>query len=243
MSTLLDWKHEWSASLIWSGTVFVITVAVFAVVVSLLVQFTPWGRQFWRIALPFFRPDYRWKSWRPLITVLVMLWMTVLAVRLDVLLSYWTNGLFTAMQDFNAAAFGFSMVVFGVLTTIYFVHSRVEYLIEQTFIIQWRSWLNDHLVADWLDGRAYHRGHFVTTPVDNPDQRIQEDTTAFVLESLGLSLGAVRSAVTLASFTAILWGCRARCRCPVTRSQVRWFSWSTFMCSYSRSVPSASVAR
>jgi putative ATP-binding cassette transporter len=135
-----------------------------------------------------------------------MLWMTVLAVRLDVLLSYWTNGLFTAMQDFNAEAFGFSMVVFGVLTTVYFVHSRVEYLIEQAFIIQWRSWLNDHMVADWLDGRAYHRGHFVTTPVDNPDQRIQEDTTAFVVESLGLSLGAVRSAVALASFTAILWG-------------------------------------
>jgi putative ATP-binding cassette transporter len=206
LSTLLDWKHEWSASLIWSGTAFAITVAVFTVVAWLLVRFTRWGRQFWRIASPYFRPDCRWKSWRPLITVLVMLWMTVLAVRLDVLLSYWTNGLFTAMQDFNAAAFGFSMVVFGVLTTIYFVHSRVEYLIEQTFIIQWRSWLNDHMVADWLNGRAYHRGHFVTTPVDNPDQRIQEDTTAFVVESLGLSLGAVRSAVALTSFTAILWG-------------------------------------
>jgi putative ATP-binding cassette transporter len=206
LPTLLDWKHEWTASLIWSGTAFVITVATFAVVVSLLVRFTLWGRQFWRIASPYFWPDRRWKSWRPLLTVLIMLWMTVLAVRLDVLLSYWTNGLFTAMQDFNAAAFGFYMAVFGVLTTVYFVHSRVEYLIEQTFIIQWRSWLNDHTVADWLDGRAYHRGHFVTTPIDNPDQRIQEDTTAFVLESLGLSLGAVRSAVALASFTAILWG-------------------------------------
>jgi vitamin B12/bleomycin/antimicrobial peptide transport system ATP-binding/permease protein len=147
-----------------SGTAFVITVAACAVVASLLVRFTVWGRQFWRITLPYFRPGRRWKSWRPLITVLVMLWMTVLAVRLDVLLSYWTNGLFTAMQNFNAAAFGFSMVVFGVLTTVYFVHSRVEYLIEQTFIIHWRSWLNDHMVADWLDGRAYHRGHFVTTP-------------------------------------------------------------------------------
>jgi putative ATP-binding cassette transporter len=205
LPTSLDWKREWSASLIWSGTVFVITVAAFAVVVSLLVRFTPWGRQFWRIAFPYFRPDHKWRSWRPLITVLVMLWMTVLAVRLDVLLSYWTNGLFTAMQDFNAPAFGFSMVVFGVLTSVYFLHSRVEYLIEQTFIIQWRCWLNEHMVADWLDGRAYHRGHFVTTPVDNPDQRIQEDTTGFVLESLGLSLGAVRSAVALASFTAILW--------------------------------------
>jgi vitamin B12/bleomycin/antimicrobial peptide transport system ATP-binding/permease protein len=181
-------------------------VATFGVVGWLLARFTGWGRQFWRIALPYFRPDYRWTSWRPLLTVLVMLWMTVLAVRLDVLLSYWTNCLFTAMQDVNAAAFGYSLVVFGVLTTVYFVHSRVEYLIEQTFIIHWRSWLNDHMVADWLDGGAYHRGHFVTTPVDNPDQRIQEDTTAFVLESLGLSLGAIRSVVALVSFTPILWG-------------------------------------
>jgi vitamin B12/bleomycin/antimicrobial peptide transport system ATP-binding/permease protein len=138
--------------------------------------------------------------------VAAMLWMTILAVRLDVLLSYWTNGLFTAMQDFNAAAFRYFLVVFGMLTAAYFVHSRIEYLIEQTFIIQWRGWLNDHIVADWLDGRVYHRGHFVSTPVDNPNQRIQEDTTAFVVESLGLTLGAVRSVVALVSFMPILWG-------------------------------------
>lgn len=206
LTTSLDWKHEWSTSLIWSGTVFFITVAAFGVAVWPLVRFTGWGRQFWRIGLPYFRPGHGWVSWRPLFTVLIMLWMTILAVRIDVLLSYWTNWLFTAMQDLNAAAFGYSLVVFGVLTAVYFVHSRVEYLIEQTFIIHWRSWLNDHMVADWLDGRAYHRGNLVTTPVDNPDQRIQEDTTAFVLESLGLSLGAVRSVVALASFTPILWG-------------------------------------
>ena len=205
MPTLLDWKHEWSTSLVWSATAFVITVAAFGVAVFFAVRFTPWGRQFGRIAIPYFRPGHGWVSWRPLLTVSTMLWMTVLAVRLDVLLSYWTNGLFTAMQDMNAARFGYLLVVFGVLTTVYFVHSRIEYLIEQAFIIQWRSWLNEHMVADWLDGRAYHRGHFVTTPVDNPDQRIQEDTTAFVLESLGLSLGAIRSVVALASFTPILW--------------------------------------
>lgn len=206
MVTSLDWKHEWSASLVWSAAAFGITVAVFAVVTWLLVRCTHWGRQFYRITAPYFRPGYEWASWVPLLSVLVMLWMTVLAVRLDVLLSYWTNGLFTAMQDLNGAAFRYFLVVFGVLTTVYFIHSRVEYVIEQAFIIRWRSWLNDRMVADWLDGRAYHRGHFVSNPVDNPDQRIQEDTTAFVLESLGLSLGAVRSMVALASFTPILWG-------------------------------------
>jgi vitamin B12/bleomycin/antimicrobial peptide transport system ATP-binding/permease protein len=201
----LDWKHEWSASFIWSGTAFVVTVAVFTVVVWLLACCTGWGRQFWRIAVPYFRPDRSWVSWRPLLTLLVMLWMTVVAVRLDVLLSYWTNGLYTALQELNSAMFGYFLAVFGVLTTVYFVHSRVEYLIEQTFIIQWRSWLNDHMVGDWLDGRAYHCGQFVTAPVDNPDQRIQEDITSFVADSLALSLGAVRAVVALMSFTPILW--------------------------------------
>jgi vitamin B12/bleomycin/antimicrobial peptide transport system ATP-binding/permease protein len=203
---MLDWKNEWSASLLWSGAAFGITVAVFVVLAWLLTRFTRWGRQFCRITLPYFRPGRDWVSCAPLLSILMMLWMTVLAVRLDVLLSYWTNGLFTAMQDLNAAAFRYFLVVFGVLTAVYFVHSRVEYLIEQAFIIRWRSWLNEHMVTDWLTGRAYHRGHFVSNPVDNPDQRIQEDTTAFVVESLGLSLGAVRSVVALASFTPILWG-------------------------------------
>jgi vitamin B12/bleomycin/antimicrobial peptide transport system ATP-binding/permease protein len=202
---LLDWKHEWSASLIWATEAFAVTVAAFSVAAWLLARFTRWGRQFCRIAVPYFKPDHRCLSWRPLLTLLVMLWMTVLVVRLDVLLSYWTNGLFTSMQDLNAAVFGYYLVIFGVLTSVYFVHSRVEYLIEQTFIIHWRSWLNEHMLADWLGGRAYHRGHFVNAPVDNPDQRIEQDTTAFVVESLGLSLGAVRSAVALASFTPILW--------------------------------------
>jgi putative ATP-binding cassette transporter len=203
--TSLDWKHEWSASLIWSATSFVITVAAFTVVVWLLARFTRWGGQFWRIAVPYFRPDRSWGSWRPLLTLLVMLWLAVLGVRLDVLISYSMNGFYTALQELNSTAFGYFLAVFGVLATIYVLRTMVEYLVDQTFIIQWRTWLNDHMVGDWLDGRAYHRGQFVTAPVDNPDQRIQEDITSFVTNSQLLWMGAVRAAVSLISFTPILW--------------------------------------
>lgn len=206
MVTSLDWKHEWSASFIWSGRAFVITVAAFTVVVWLLARFTRWGGQFWRIAVPYFRPDRSWGSWRPLLTLLVMLWLAVLTVRLDVLLSYSMNGFYTALQELDSRAFGYFLAVFGVLATIYVLRALVEYLIDQTFIIQWRTWLNDHLVGDWLEGRAYHRGQFVTAPVDNPDQRIQEDITSFVTNSQVLWMGGVKAAVSLISFTPILWG-------------------------------------
>jgi putative ATP-binding cassette transporter len=204
-SLSLDWKHEWSASLIWSGKALVITIVAFAVVVWLLVRFTRWGKQFWRIALPYFRPRRSWVGWRPVLTLLVMLWLTVLGVRLDVLMSYSMNGLFTALSELNSTAFGYSFAIFGVLATIYVVGTMVEHLIDQTFIIQWRIWLNDHLVGDWLDGRAYHRGQFVTAPVDNPDQRIQEDITSFVTNAQSLWMGSVKAAVSLVSFTPILW--------------------------------------
>src|SRR4030095_10237824 len=55
-------------------------------------------------------------------------------------------------------------------------------------------------------GAAYHRGRFVQAPVDNPDQRIQADVTSFTGTSQSLALGAVGSAISLVSFTIILWG-------------------------------------
>ena len=81
----------------------------------------------------------------------------------------------------------------------------VTFWIGQAQIIHWRLWLNQRMLGDWLNGAAYHRGRFVTTPVDNPDQRIQQDITSYASDSQSLALGAVSSVVALVSFTIILW--------------------------------------
>ncbi len=206
MDTPLDWTHECVTSLFWSAKAFFIAISVSAVMVWLLTRFAPWGKQFWRLAIPYFRPRDSWISWCPLLTVLVMLWLTVFGVRLTVLISYSTSGLYTALQELNSAAFGRYLMILGVLAIIFVTRMMLLYLIEQAFIIQWRTWLNNHLMSDWLDGRAYHRCQFVTTPVDNPDQRIQEDITSFVTNSQTLAIGTVQAIVSLVSFTPILWG-------------------------------------
>jgi putative ATP-binding cassette transporter len=46
---------------------------------------------------------------------------------------------------------------------------------------------------------------FVSSPVDNPDQRIQQDITSYTSDSQDLALGAVSASVSLVSFTIILW--------------------------------------
>ena len=62
MGASIDWQHEWSASLLWSGTALAGVVAVLALVIWLLTRFTGWGRQLRHLAAPYFRPSRSWVS-------------------------------------------------------------------------------------------------------------------------------------------------------------------------------------
>ncbi|WP_433281731.1 ABC transporter ATP-binding protein/permease [Pseudonocardia xinjiangensis] len=211
MGGALDWSTEWFTSFVWIVGVFAATVVGCGVVAALLTRFTVWGRQFRRLAYPYFSPRGG-AGWRPLLGVLLLLLLTIAGVRLNVLLSYQSNGLYTALQQLDAASFARFLVIFAVLATIYVVQSLLAFYVQQAIVIRWRVWLNDHIVGDWLGDRAYHRGRFTRSAVDNPDQRIQEDIASFPMDSATLGVGAVGSLVSLVSFTLILWQLSA----PVT---------------------------
>jgi vitamin B12/bleomycin/antimicrobial peptide transport system ATP-binding/permease protein len=202
----LNWSTEWLTSLLWIARVFLFVVVGFALVAWFLIRRTRWGRQFWRLSAMYFIPRQRnWLSWRPILTVALLLLLTVISVRLDVVLSFQGNDLLTAMQELNAPAFWRSIGIFGVLATVNVVLVLVTFYIGQAQIIHWRLWLNQRMLGDWLSGSAYHRMRFVSAPVDNPDQRIQQDITSYTSDSQSLALGAVSSCVSLVSFTIILW--------------------------------------
>ena len=202
----IDWPREWLTSLLWIGRVFLFVVVGFALVAWFLIRRTRWGRQFWRLSGEYFIPRQRsWLAWRPILTVALLLLLTIADVRLNVLLSFQGNGMFTAMQQLDEAAFWRFILIFGVLATINIFLVLFTFYISQAQIIHWRLWLNERMVGNWLTGSAYHRGRFVSTPIDNPDQRIQQDITSYTSDSQSLALGAVASVVTLVSFTIILW--------------------------------------
>jgi putative ATP-binding cassette transporter len=202
----IDWPREWLTSLLWIARVFLFTVIGFLLVVWFLIRRTRWGRQFWRLSGMYFIPRQRtWLSWRPILTVALLLLLTVTSVRLDVILSFQGNDMYTALQELDAPTFWRMIGVFGILATINVVLVLFTFYIGQAQIIHWRLWLNQRMVGDWLSGTAYHRGRFVTAPIDNPDQRIQQDITSYTSDSQSLALGAVSSVVGLVSFTIILW--------------------------------------
>ena len=160
----------------------------------------------------------------------VLLLSVIVSVRIQVLLSYYYNDVYSALQtalqglgagneqvrDSGIYGFWFAIAIFAILATIYVARYMLDLYLMQLFIIRWRVWLTDRLTADWLDHRAYYRGRFIDHTIDNPDQRIQQDIDIFTTgystpntpnygTTTVLLFGAVNAVVSVISFAAILW--------------------------------------
>jgi vitamin B12/bleomycin/antimicrobial peptide transport system ATP-binding/permease protein len=224
----IDWSAAFTDSLRWLAMAWAIGAVVLFLVLVLFRYFTPWGRQFWRITRGYFVGRGSVKVW---VWLGVLLLSVLMSVRLNVLLSYQGNDLYTALQKAfqgtasdnsvvrNSGIHGFwmSLGIFCLLATLYVIRFAADIYLTQRFIIAWRMWLTAHLTDDWLDGRAYYRDLFVDNTIDNPDQRIQQDVDIFTANAGGtpntpsngtgttLLFGAVNAVASVISFAAILW--------------------------------------
>ncbi|QZT65001.1 ABC transporter ATP-binding protein/permease [Mycolicibacterium austroafricanum] len=217
----LDWGREYLNSLIWVATTFALTTLCLLVVLVGLARFTEWGRQFWRITGDFFTGRRSAAAW---ILVAVLLLSVIISVRINVLLTYYVNDLFTSLQvafqggmSSGVAGFWASMRVFAVLAVCFVVRLLADMYLTQRFMMRWRVWLSRRFIDDWLGDLAYYRAQFAGRPIDNPDQRIQQDVDVFTAgvggntnnpiynSSNTLLFGAVEAVLSVLSFGPILW--------------------------------------
>jgi putative ATP-binding cassette transporter len=74
--------------------------------------------------------------------------------------------------------------------------------------IIWRDWLSRSLIGDYMRNRAYYvlnPNDEQATDVDNPDQRITDDTRSFTSQSLQFTLGVFDALLTFSLNILILW--------------------------------------
>ncbi|KUI38181.1 multidrug ABC transporter ATP-binding protein [Mycobacterium sp. IS-1496] len=220
----LDWGSEVLNSAVWVLGCFLITAPCLLLVLAAVGRFTEWGRQFRRITGPYFTGRQSVPVWAGLAALLLS---SIVLVRISVLLSYYANDLFTSLQvafqsgpgDGRSGEQGFwaTMLVFVVLAGCFVVRLLADLYLTQRFIMRWRIWLSRRLIDDWLDRHAYYRGRFSRRPVDNPDQRIQQDIDVFTTgvgrqpnnpaytSDRVLLFGAVQAALSTGAFGVILW--------------------------------------
>ena len=224
----IDWGNQLVASTRWILEAWTISAICALAIAFLLIRHSTWAKRFWRVTGDYFTGRASLPVW----TVLAVLLLSVIVeVRIAVLLSYYNNDLYSALQvafqgagarnaaQRNSGIHGFwvAIGIFCILAVIHIGRMVFDTYLTQRFIIRWRIWLTDRLTEDWLTGRAYYRGRFTEPTIDNPDQRIQQDIDVFTTgvgtgpnvptyysQSM-LPFGAINAVVSVASFAVILW--------------------------------------
>ncbi|NOL49695.1 ABC transporter ATP-binding protein/permease [Pelistega europaea] len=198
----MNWSQELMDSAWWIGRAFLISSVFLVVTGFILIKTTRWASQFWSLAGHYFNPK---KKPLTIVTFVIILLLSLAGVRINVLFSNWYNTMYTALQKLDANAFWIQMGVFAVLATIHVSRILLAYYLQQRFEIKWRETMNEEMLSRWLDKKSYYRSYYLKSPIDNPDQRIQQDVIQFAQLSLELTLGVISSLVSAVAFTLILW--------------------------------------
>src|SRR3954449_209389 len=158
--------------------------------------------RFLRLAAPFFASGERWTAW--LISG-GLIALTLLQIGIAIRLNIWNRDFFNSLESRDWNAFVTQMGMFALLCTATMGVAVYQTYIKQLLQLRWRRWLTAKLVDRWLaEGRYYQLG-FIEAGVDNPDQRISENTKHTTEQAVEFSLGIFEKAVTLISFIGILW--------------------------------------
>jgi len=84
----------------------------------------------------------------------------------------------------------------------------MQFWLTAKLSILWREWLSASLISSYMGHRAYYNlnpNDEETTEVDNPDQRMADDTRSFTRESLSFTVGALDALLTFVLNIMVLW--------------------------------------
>ena len=127
-------------------------------------------------------------------------------VGISVRLSFFNRDWFNAIQNKDADTFwSLLFTVFLFWAAIYIASAIIEYLVQSTLMIRWRTWLTDNYVQNWLEDGTHYRMMLTGADADNPDQRIADDISAFINRTYDFSISMLAQLSSLVSFSLILW--------------------------------------
>ncbi len=182
----------WSS---WWGGAF---IALFLIGVASFVAFRQQLRQ------------RRWLNWGLLATIVFML----LAVNgINTGISFIYRDITNALVDKDQVGFYGRLTIYGACFVVALPIRVTQLYITAKLGIIWREWLSRSLIGDYMKNKAYYvlnPNNEAETDVDNPDQRITQDTESFTAQSLSLALGLFDALLTFSLNILVLWTISAR---------------------------------
>jgi putative ATP-binding cassette transporter len=157
----------------------------------------------WALTRPYWVSEKRGTG---LILLATVVGLALLGVWLEVQFNTWNREFYNTFESKDQAEFFRQLGTFTLLAVLYILIGVYRVYFQQMLEIEWRAWMTERYLGDWLKERAYYRLQLLDRGTDNPDQRIADDLNIFVDLTLTLALGLLSAVVTLVSFVGILWG-------------------------------------
>src|SRR5436190_4962554 len=124
---------------------------------------------FWALAKPYWVSEERTRG---LLLLVAVVGLSLGLVYLNVQFNTWYNSFYNAIQEKQADDFYALLGWFTFLAILYIAVAVYRLYLRQMLEIEWRKWLNDRYLRDWLRERAYYKMQLLERGTDNPDQRI-----------------------------------------------------------------------
>ncbi|NCV92295.1 MAG: ABC transporter ATP-binding protein/permease, partial [Synechococcaceae bacterium WB7_3xG_012] len=147
----------------------------------------------------------RWLPWL-LMGVITLLILVINGINVGI--SYVARNVENALVTYKVEEFWQIVAIYAFCLVLALpIRALQSYLIPRLGLL-WREWLSGRLLRRYLTNRAY----YVLNPndeaaeeIDNPDQRISQDTASFTGTSLSVSVEVVSAVLTFLSFIVVLW--------------------------------------
>ncbi len=156
----------------------------------------------WKVAKPYFTGQSKYAA---LGMLLVIITFELLFIYINVQYNSWSNRFYNALQELSYEAFSTCIKEWLVLVTLMILVFLIKTFTNMWMQLHWRYWLTHNYLERWTEGRTFYGLKVMGYESDNPDQRISEDILSFVSYFNTLSIGLVSAAVSLITFTVILW--------------------------------------
>ena len=196
------WQIELHATPMWLLQTFGGVLVALALIIALSGK-TRFGKQFWHVLKPCLDKK---SSRKVLLLAALMIVLLLTEIRLNVLNTFFYNGLYSALQDQKAQAFWFFALINAGVVILRTLNGIINDFLDQSLAIKWSEKLNSVLTERWLADKNYYRLQMRRHTPDNIDQRIQQDAQDFITTTIEFIRGMLNSVLSAIEFTIVLWG-------------------------------------
>ena len=147
----------------------------------------------------------RWLHWL-MLGVIVLMLLTVNGINAGI--GFIARDLTNALVAKQADGFYRILIIYACCFVVALPIRTAQIFFTLKLGLIWRDWLSRSLIGDYMRNRAYYvlnPNDEQATDLDNPDQRITDDTRSFTSQSLQFTLGIFDALLTFSLNILILW--------------------------------------